>query len=381
MRVARERSAVRARLLGLLAVELTSAGDGAAERRLTYADEAVATARASGDPATLARVLDAAVFATWVPERLHERVAWSEELLDLATALDDPVLEYWATARRTTTALETQDRETHDAIRSRQLQLAEQLGQPALRWHAACVEVARAFLDGDLDAAERIAGEALELGLNSGQADALSYYGAQLVTIRSIQGRLPELEELIHQQMDANPGIPAFRGAYARLCSEAGRLEDSVRVLADDIATGFSSFPRDAMRLVNLSGCASTLAPAGERTGARILYDLLLPWRDRFIHLDILCRPPVAYSLGILATALDRYEEADEHFRLASDIAERVGAPMFLAMTEVEWAAMLGARGDDDRARDLLTRSLQAANRAGWGDIERRARELLQSWA
>ena len=60
----KEPGALRARLLGLLAVELTSAGDDVAERRLALADEAVQSGRAAGDSVTLAWTLDTAIFAT-----------------------------------------------------------------------------------------------------------------------------------------------------------------------------------------------------------------------------------------------------------------------------------------------------------------------------
>ncbi|TML85589.1 MAG: hypothetical protein E6G06_21925, partial [Actinobacteria bacterium] len=285
----KEPGALRARLLGLLAVELTSAGDDVAERRLALADEAVQTGRAAGDSVTLAWTLDTAIFATWVPERLADRVAWSEELVRLAVDIGDPLLEYWATARRTVTALEMCDRDTYDEYRERQLDLAHRLALPGVEWHAATVEVATAFLDGDLGEADRRASGALELGLTSGQPDAISYYGAQLVTIRAVQGRLGELEDLVRQQVETNPGIPAFRGALARLCTQAGRLDEAVEVLAGDIADGFTSFPRDVMRLTNLTGCAETIAMARHRPAAAVLYELLLPWADRFIHLDVLC--------------------------------------------------------------------------------------------
>ena len=76
-----------------------------------------------------------------------------------------------------------------------------------MRWRTTCLQVVPAFLDGDLEQAEARANQALELGLSSGQPDALSYYGAQLVTIRGLQGRTGELEDLIRQQAEANPGI------------------------------------------------------------------------------------------------------------------------------------------------------------------------------
>jgi tetratricopeptide (TPR) repeat protein len=319
-------------------------------------------------------VLDAATFATWVPERLALRVSWSEEALALAVDLGDPVLEYWSTSRRRSTALEEQDRATDDALCPRQRELAELLGQAAVHWHTTCNEAGRAFLDGDLSEAERLAGDALDLGLKSGQPDALSYYGAQLVGIRLAQDRLVEMEDLVRQQMEANPGIPAFRFVYARVCADTGRGEEALRLLADDVAHGFDTVPHDAMRLVNLVGLASTVAATGDITAAQALHALLLPWADRFPQIDILSRSPVAYALGLLAVVLGNDQEAEEYFRIAIAIAQRLRAPIFVAMAEVDWAALLRSQGDGERAEALLARA--TAGRGNCGFVQRRAREV-----
>jgi class 3 adenylate cyclase/tetratricopeptide (TPR) repeat protein len=370
----RDAPAVYPRLLALLAVELTSAGDSVAARRLALADEAVATARASCDLATLARVLDAATFATWVPERLALRVSWSEEALALAVKLGDPVLEYWSTSRRRSTALEEQDRATDDALRPRQRELAELLGQASVHWHTTCNDAGRAFLDGDLSEAERLAEQALDLGFKSGQPDAISYYGAQLVGIRLAQDRLVEMEDLVRQQMEANPGIPAFRYVCARVCADTGRGEEALRLLADDIAQAFETVPHDAMWLVNLVGLASTVSATGDVAAARSLHAMLLPWANRFPQIDILSRAPVAHSLGLLAVVLGNDQEAEEYFRIAIAVGQRVRAPIFVAMAEVDWADLLRSRGDGARADTLLARAISGGGNCGF--VNRRVREV-----
>ena len=119
---------------------------------------------------------------------------------------------------------------------------------------------------------------------------------------------------------------------------------------------------------------------ARHRPAAAVLYELLLPWADRFIHLDVLCRSPTAHALGRLATALGRYDDAERHFGVACEITTRVRAPVLLAMTQVEWAALLLERESDDltRARGLVGAALKTATRCGAAGLERRARELIQ---
>jgi hypothetical protein len=48
---------------------------------------------------------------------------------------------------------------------------------------------------------------------------------------------------------------------------------------------------------------------------------------------------PVAHYLGLLAALLGR-DEADTHFAHALDIATRIEAPLFAAMTRIEWGAL-----------------------------------------
>jgi tetratricopeptide (TPR) repeat protein len=380
-------SASRASLLALLAVEFSSAGDEMLERRLALADEAVAVARRVGEPATLARVLDAGVFSTWIPERLDNRLAWAEEAVQFSDTVDDPALDYWVSSRRKVLALETQDRPTYETYRQRQVALAARLGQPVMRWHTTYFEGTRAFLNGDLEGAEALASEALELGFSSGQPDALSYYGAQLVTIRILQGRLGELEDLIRQQAEANPGIPSFRVALASLCADEGRHDEAIEMLEDDVANGFSRFAKDPMWFVNLTGAARVAAVVSQTgTSARAvvlanaLHDVLAPWSDRVIHIEVIARPPIAHSLGQLDGVLGRDDDADDHFATALEIASRIQAPLFAAMTRVEWGALRleRGRGDPDVARALVSEGLETAVAAGAGGIERRAREAIE---
>jgi hypothetical protein len=90
----------------------------------------------------------------------------------------------------------------------------------------------------------------------------------------------------------------------------------------------------------------------------------------------------VAHYLGLLATALGRFDEADVRFAAAAAMHERLSAPALLARTRLEWAHMLMVRleaGDAERARQLLDHALVTAREFGLGTVERRALALLDS--
>ena len=90
---------------------------------------------------------------------------------------------------------------------------SDRTGQPLNEWLVANTRGWLRMLDGDLDAAEWAIADALALGTAAGQPDALSYFGAQLLGVRQMQGRVHEMVPLIEQAVKDNPGIPGFRAA------------------------------------------------------------------------------------------------------------------------------------------------------------------------
>jgi hypothetical protein len=89
----------------------------------------------------------------------------------------------------------------------------------------------------------------------------------------------------------------------------------------------------------------------------------------------------VALFLALLATTLDRLDDAEAHFTEAHTMHERIGAPYWLALTRFEWATMLIRRnhpGDRDRAHAMLDQALATAREYGFGGVERQAMQLLE---
>jgi hypothetical protein len=119
----------------------------------------------------------------------------------------------------------------------------------------------------------------------------------------------------------------------------------------------------------------------GDTGSAAVLYDLLLPHSTTFGVLAGLTTGCTAYYLGLLATMLGRYPEAEEHFRVATEAHIRVGAPAHLGRTRVEWARMRLARrapGDVEEAQRLLQQALTVATDLGLVNVERRARAVME---
>ncbi|HMD52457.1 MAG TPA: AAA family ATPase, partial [Solirubrobacteraceae bacterium] len=121
----------RAQVLALLACEVHY-DDPARSRQL--AEQAIAKARAAGDPLALAHTLVNAIWAIWGVDTLRERESLMAELVELLERLDDPWLSFWAAARRVGVGLEAGERSQvesgMDAVRN----LAASVPQPSIAY-------------------------------------------------------------------------------------------------------------------------------------------------------------------------------------------------------------------------------------------------------
>jgi class 3 adenylate cyclase/tetratricopeptide (TPR) repeat protein len=371
-------SATRARLLAILSLELTFSGDW--ERRVGLSSEALAMAYRLGDPGTLAHVLLTRYNSVLAPSTLGERHDESAELVSLAERLGDPATACRAAWCRYRTAMEMADVDEADRYLEVVDQLTAELGQPGLRWIATWSRAGRLLYAGGIDEAERLIGEGLGLGRTAGEVDAPVFFAAQHSLVRFEQGRLGELEDLLTEAAAGTPGYPLFPALLAQLYCELGR-DDEARSWFEHLAgPGFSALARHVIGLRTMATCAVVACHLGDRARATELHDQLAPYPDQLPIAGGVALGAVAYHLGMLASTVDDFNEAESRFSAAAALHERTRAPTWLARTRLEWARMLLVRrqpGDAERARDLLGQALAAARELGLGNVERGAVGLL----
>jgi hypothetical protein len=179
----------------------------------------------------------------------------------------------------------------------------------------------------------------------------------------------------IDEHGDRFRGIPRWRDALA--AAELGDERAARAEVERHARDGFSHLPRDGLWLLHLCSLAQACVLIEDRPRAAALYDLLAPFADRHaISVSTVPFGPVAMRLGMLATLLERWEEAEEQFGRALERCRAMGARALEARVLLEHAGMLVARGrdgDGDRSVEMLAHVGMVADELGLPGIRDRA--------
>jgi class 3 adenylate cyclase/tetratricopeptide (TPR) repeat protein len=362
----------RAQVLALLASELHYAGEPDRCRQL--ATEAIEIARAAGDEAALAHTLAYVSWAITAPDTLAQRRLLVGELFDLTQRLNDPRLSLFTAVWRFSTGLESGDRSQIESSLLTMRALTASVPQLTTSWGLLIDEATWSLVQGDIETSEQWAIRAAEAGAAAGEPDAAMVFGVQLFTLRYLQGRFGELVDQVIQSA-SEEGVAGYRAGVAVALIESGR-EDEARELA--LAEDLQSIPLEqawSTAMILWAMVCSRLAIV-DRAGE--LYELLAPYSDQLAATPPSVYGSIAWALGTLASTLERYEQAEEHFAAAAEIEQRLRAPLFLARTHASWAGALIARGrpeDRDRAQKMLGQAQEVAERLGAGGITREVAE------
>jgi hypothetical protein len=105
-----------------------------------------------------------------------------------------------------------------------------------------------------------------------------------------------------------------------------------------------------------------------------MLYQRLLPYAEHNVVVGnaIACAGATSRYLGMLATTMSRWAEAETHFQAALAMNARIRARPYLAHTQQQYAEMLLSRaqpGDRDTAMSLLDEALASASQLGMGAL------------
>jgi DNA-binding SARP family transcriptional activator len=360
-------SALRARVMGRLAVARASLGPG--HRRPALAQRALEMARQVVDKRTLVEVLAAGHWVTWTPDNLDERRATAKELARLAAEVGDGALEALARKWSVVNLLELGDIDAAEREFAAYERRADELQQRFPRYLAAVARAGHAHLQGRLADFEALAHEALALGLEGHDESAAQIFGAQMVFLRREQGRLGEIVDAVSDLAERYPEIPVWRCGLADVYAELDRRRDAQRELEALARNDFVDLPRDFVWMLSVTVLSEVVACLDDARHAGPLYELLLPFADRCVLVDgPICLGSASRPLGLLATTARRFDAAAHHFQDALEMNTKIHSPLWVAHTQHDYSRTLLRRnhpGDRDTALKLVEAALATADKLG----------------
>lgn len=343
---------LRSRCLARLGYEL-SWGSGAGARAL--GDEALAMARRLGDPSLIAGCLAICRYTRGQDRPVAELLVEVEEALAAARQAGELHTELFLEVVRAGLLIRAGRRgAAEEQIRSHALR-AEAQRLPYHRWWAMVHEVLIAVLDGRLDEAMQLSGEAADLGARINPTMAMSVFGPQYWTVllernemeAAFTGFLALPEDVLRP--------PVMQLGLRMVDAWRGNVEAGRRVLDEFHRDGFAGIPVDATRPGVLNHLATLAVQTGHEPAADRLVELLLPHEHEVVAAgSFMVFNTFAYHLAMLTTMLGRWDDAERHLEDADRMAARLAAPIHIGWARYARAHYLTARGDLDGARAIL---------------------------
>lgn len=369
---------LRALVMARLAEELAVTP---ADTRLRLGREAVRMARRLEDPALVAAVLHTTHWALWQPEEVDDRRQLAEEVITLAEGVGDASMQLEGQLLRIWCLLDTGDFAAAEEEVERAALLNAGVRQPYYAWLIATVRACLAFAAGRLQDVEALAAEALALGHQAQNPNAVLFFAAQVGSLYWFAGRSGDVEASLTTIADAFPALqPVVECALVATQAEAGRLDEARRSLDTVMRNGAWRRLHNIMWLPSVCYLAEACGIVRHPAWAGELYELMLPYGGRLITLPpAIVYGAVSHNLGQLAAIQGRWDVAARHFDDAMDLESRAQIRHLLARTQVEYARMLLERGRPDDAllaRSLLGAAERAAESLGMPSLVGRARAL-----
>ena len=344
--------------------------------------EAVAVARAIGDPTTLVVALGSREWALLGPDHVSERLAIATELVALASASGDGNTAFLAHEVRFDANLALGDIAAADAEVTAMAAVAEELRQPIERFFVASIRAARALSDGRYDEAATLIAVAEALGERADHPAGRALTVGHGLFLAHERGQVEDMQTALASFAEVYPWAERLlQVGRALAASEVGRFDDARREFEALAAADFRDLPRDEHWLITLAQLATVCADVGDVARADVLTELLRPFASRNAVHDLLRvhAGSVAHYLARLATTGEHWAEASAWFEQALEQNARMGALPALTRTRHEYARMLARRGqrrDLPRARTLLAAVLADAAALGLERLRAEAEAL-----
>lgn len=332
----------------------------------TLAQEALESARRSGDPEARLRALQARELEiAGDPACARERFELSQEAVDATHEMGDVALQMWAHGWRLGASWELGLRGEADNQLTALAAAVERLKEPMARWRLETASSTLALIDGRYADAATSAERAQGIGRRAGHVEA-ARFALVLKQLAAARTGDTSSDAAFRASADGDLGIRLW---YASHLADQGRLEE-VRSLLAGVSLPAANVAGPEGWLVRAMGAAKLAVAVEHAEWAAEVYEGIRP----FAHLHVVVgslggyEGPIALYAGELAALLGRRSEAEELLRQAIDSAAALGSPPFVALARHKLARLLARSGrprDRSLAVSLLKESRTTADRLG----------------
>jgi hypothetical protein len=152
---------------------------------------------------------------------------------------------------------------------------------------------------------------------------------------------MKELEPVIRSFVQQHGAASAWRPGLAVIYSELGREQEARTEFEHFAQHDFTNLTRNSLWVGSIAYLTEVCAFLGDAHRAATLYQLLLPYAGRTVVVGggVVCYGAASRYLSILATIMQRWEEAEWHFHDALAMNARMGARPWLAHTQHAYAS------------------------------------------
>jgi class 3 adenylate cyclase len=349
--------ALRARLMGALAVELIFVGDR--ERRGALLEEAREIAAESGDPLAIVDVsschFNARPRSSWSADRFRRDAELGADALAASEKLDD---SWWLCSMLLQNAFISLCRNDGAALRAhtaRLMEIAEEGRNNVAVRMALLVNQMIATIEGRLVEAEARSIEQFEVWRKAGAPEAVTYRSVEELAVRREQGRVAERLPAYARYLEGRPSDASVVEAILAFgLAESGDLDGAATRLHDMTRVGIASIPDEAGLPLAWAMWTEVAARVVNREAAAALHEAIAICDGLQCATGGIVLGPCARLLALLETLLDRPDDADRHFGESIAQSEQLGSPVWVARSCLDWAERCASRGNRERARELV---------------------------
>lgn len=394
--------ALRARLLSQL-VRILEDG-GRPERTGVLSKEAIDLAERCNDLEVIVSAIYARHAATTGPDGVDERLALGTRLLEVDNVGGRTVHTAWGRLWRIDALFQLGDLQAVDSELAELEVVAEQLRQPLFRWHLLRTRAVLAHATGRFGEAEGLteaartpghadqhriaevlyrgtkAGIALELGNAPPIEEAIATYRAVMAGVAGDLGRTPAKDEAIEALEPMPRAMRPPLVVFAMTLELALGKEDQAKDLFEELMTSFPQLTPVSHWLGITAYLAEAAVDLGSREQIAALYEALTPYGGCFVASGagaMFCLGSAARFLGVLAAALQHWDDAERHLKEAVKENTRAGALPFAAHAQMSLAEVLARRSEAGPALQMARSAARTAGRLGMKPLEKQALRLI----